>query len=273
VGATEAVVVEVEKARDVDLSPDVVWILALGSDARRGQSVTRSRADAIQMVGINTVTGAAAVIGVPRDSYVAIPGGATDKINSAMVRGGPQLMARAVEGLVGIEPDYVMVTDFTGFRAMIDGIGGVRVRATRTFSDPNLTGGSFRKGENKVNGWGALAFARIRKSLPGGDFDRSANQQEVIRAIHSTLRSKEDRPGFLDRGTWSVMRNVDARISPKALFRLTRAVMSVRADRLSMCVISGGVGTTSGGASVVHPNRPQARRYGRDARRDAVYRC
>src|SRR3546814_21159429 len=92
---------------------------ALGSDARRGQQVTRSLADAIQLVGINTRTGAATAIGVPRDSWVRIPGRGNDKINSAMVLGGPLLIARAVEGPVGIEPDYVMVTDFTGFRAMI----------------------------------------------------------------------------------------------------------------------------------------------------------
>src|SRR3546814_1794468 len=114
----------VGKASAVGLSPHVICGLALGSDARRGQQVTRSRADAIQLVGINTRTGAATAIGVPRDSWVRIPGRGNDKINSAMVLGGPQLMARAVEGLVGIEPDYVMVTDFTGFRAMIDQIGG-----------------------------------------------------------------------------------------------------------------------------------------------------
>ncbi|HEY9565888.1 MAG TPA: LCP family protein, partial [Nocardioides sp.] len=267
------VVVPVRKASAIDLSPHMIWVLALGSDARRGQQVTRSRADAIQLVGINTRTGAATAIGVPRDSWVRIPGRGNDKINSAMVLGGPQLMARAVEGLVGIEPDYVMVTDFTGFRAMIDQIGGVELRSTKAFSDLKLTGGSFRKGNNDVGGWGALSFARIRKPLRGGDFERSAHQQEVLRAIHARLRSQQHRPGFLDQGTLAVLKHVDAQVSPKALFRLTRAVTSVRADRISRCVIGGSVGETSGGASVVFPNRQQARRYGRDAEKDAVLRC
>src|SRR3546814_8721935 len=56
--ASDVVVVPVRKASAVDLSPHVIWVLALGSDARRGQQVTRSRADAIQLVGINTRTGA-----------------------------------------------------------------------------------------------------------------------------------------------------------------------------------------------------------------------
>ena len=70
------------------------WILALGSDARPGQPVLGSRSDAIQLVGINTVTHHGVTIGVPRDSYVDIPGVGRDKINAAMVYGGAQLRRR-----------------------------------------------------------------------------------------------------------------------------------------------------------------------------------
>ena len=73
VNPTDTALVRVPRAQGVDVSPDVIWILALGSDARMGQSVVRSRADAIQLVGINTKSGAATSIGVPRDSYVASP--------------------------------------------------------------------------------------------------------------------------------------------------------------------------------------------------------
>jgi anionic cell wall polymer biosynthesis LytR-Cps2A-Psr (LCP) family protein len=88
--STDAVLVKVHRASGVDLSPDVVWILAVGSDARPGQDMTRSRGDALQLVGMNTKTGAAAAIGVPRDSWVSIPGHGNEKINSALYYGGPQ---------------------------------------------------------------------------------------------------------------------------------------------------------------------------------------
>jgi hypothetical protein len=88
---TEVSLVKVEGASGLDTEPGVVWILALGSDARPGEPVLRSRSDAIQLVGMNPRTGDATVIGIPRDSYVAIPGFGQDKINSAMVYGGPQL--------------------------------------------------------------------------------------------------------------------------------------------------------------------------------------
>ena len=119
---------KVETAHDVDAGQKVMWFLALGSDARPGESILGSRSDAIQLVGINTVNGHAVTIGVPRDSWVDIPGVGNDKINAAMVYGGPQLTAQAVANLVGITPDYVFVTSFRGVIAMAHAIGGITVR-------------------------------------------------------------------------------------------------------------------------------------------------
>ena len=93
-------------------SPDVVWILAVGSDARPGEDMTHTRGDALQLIGMNTKTGAATAIGVPRDSYVDIPGDGNDKINAALYYGGPQLLGETVGNLIGIQPDYVFVTRF-----------------------------------------------------------------------------------------------------------------------------------------------------------------
>jgi len=67
--------------------------------------VLRSRSDAIQLVGVDATTHRAVTIDIPRDSYVSIPGHGSDKINAAMVFGGPELTARAVTELTGIQPD------------------------------------------------------------------------------------------------------------------------------------------------------------------------
>ena len=50
-----------------------------------------------------------------------------------------------------------------------------------------------------------MAFSRVRKSLPGGDFDRSANQQRTLRGIHAKIRANADRPGFIERGVMTVL--------------------------------------------------------------------
>ena len=273
VKSTELELVRVHRATGVDVSPDVVWILAVGSDARPGQAMNRSRADALQLVGMNTRTGAATSIGIPRDSYVGIPGHGSEKINAALYFGGPQLLGRAVGDLVGIRPDYVFVSRFTFFIAMVRQIGGIDVRNPRAFHDENLKPKGFRKGRIHLDGYGAMAFARIRYHLPRGDFDRSANQARVLRGIHAAVRARAGRPGFLERGVLSVMEHLHTGLPPGELFRLAQAMSQVEPSRITSCVLRGRIGM-AGAASVVFPDRAMARRLGDDARRDAVLgRC
>ena len=262
----DAALVRVRTAQGVDHPKHVIWVLCLGSDARPGQRVTRSRADAIQLVGLNLDTGGGTVIGIPRDSYVAIGGRGRDKINSAMARGGPQLMAGAVSKLVGVRPDYVFTTGFLGFRAMVRAIGGVTVDSRFAFADAVRPQG-YVKGRNRLNPFQALIFGRVRHPLPRGDFDRSANQQELLRAILRKVRARQDAPGFLEKGVLAAARNLDTDLGPGRLYRLALAVTRVRPDRVKGCVVQGRAGY-AGAASVVYPDVAQARRVGDDARRD-----
>ena len=260
--------VKVQSVHGIDHSPNVIWILALGSDARPGQSVVRSRADAIQLVGVNTKTGAATAMGIPRDSYVNIPGHGRNKINASMYFGGPQLMTQAVAGMVGIRPDYVFTTGFLGFRAMVQSIGGITVRSKYFFTDPVMPGG-YRVGKNNLNGMQALIFSRIRHGLPRGDFDRSANQQRTMVGILREVRSKADKPGFMERSLLSVVNNMDTNLRPSELFVLAQALTQVQPDKFTGCVINGGTGYV-GAASVVFPDIGQARSIADRARKDAT---
>jgi LCP family protein required for cell wall assembly len=265
---SDASLVRVDTASAVDHPRSVVWILCLGADARPGQSLTRTNADAIQLVGLNLRTGAGTVIGVPRDSYVEIQGHGRDKINASMPLGGPQLMAHSVGALVGIRPDYVFTTGFLGFRAMVRAIGGVTVDSRFAFSDPVRPQG-YRVGRNTLNPFQALIFGRVRHPLPDGDFDRSANQQELLRGILARVRARQSRAGFVEHGVLVALRNLDTDLGPAQLYRLAQAVISVRPERLRGCVVQGGTGY-AGAAAVVYPDVQQARRIGDDVRRDAT---
>ncbi|CUR55926.1 Cell envelope-related transcriptional attenuator [metagenome] len=269
VAPASSVLVKVDQAHGVDLSPDVVWILALGSDARPGENMTRTRADAIQLVGINTKTGAAAAIGIPRDSYVPIEGVGSDRINASLYYGGPQLMAKSVGNLVGIEPDYVMITGFQGLISMVNDIGGITVDNPIAFSDEHLKENGFESGKIHLNGYTAMAFSRIRHNLAGGDFDRSANQQRTLKGILGTIREKADKPGFMEMGVQSVMKNMSTDLSPAELFVIAQAVAQVEPKKVTNCVLKGGFANV-GGASVVTPDLAMAARFGREARKDAT---
>jgi polyisoprenyl-teichoic acid--peptidoglycan teichoic acid transferase len=270
VSPAQSVLVKVDRAQGVDLSPGVVWILALGSDARPGEEMTRTRADAIQLVGINTET---AAIGVPRDSYVPIEGVGSERINASLYYGGPQLMASSISNLIGIEPDYVMVTGFKGMAKMVNDIGGITVDNPIAFTDDNLKPSGFPAGRIKLGGYDAMAFSRIRHNLIAGDFDRSANQQRTIVGILGTIRKRGDQPGFIASGVRSVMANMATDLSPAELFQIAQAVAQVDPKKVTNCVVQGGIGNV-GGASVVIPDTAMARRFGDEARKDAtIERC
>ena len=265
--------VKFEHAEGVDTDPDVLWILAVGSDARRGQDPLRSRGDTLQLVGIDTRTGAATAIGIPRDSWVPIPGVGSNRVNAALFFGGPQLIGETVAGLVGIEPDYVFVASFWGVEAVAKDIGPITVDNPVSFSDPYLKPKGFEKGEVVLSGYNVVSFARIRKNLAGGDFDRSANQQRVLEGFQAKVAANADKPGWIENGVLSVLDNVHTSVAPSELFEIAQAIASVDPKKITTCVVPGGIGNI-GGASVVIPNTTTARRYGDDARKDAtIKRC
>lgn len=267
--STEMTLVKVDRASGVDVTPQVVWILAIGSDARPGEDMTRTRGDAIQMIGINTKTGAAAVIGVPRDSWVSIPGVGSDKINASLYYGGPELMGQTVGTLLGIQPDYVFVTRFEFFSAMVSSINGITVDNPVAFSDYYIKPKGFETGKIHLTGYDALAFSRIRHNLLRGDFDRSANQQRTLKGIAAKIRARADQPGFLEKGVLQAVKHLHSDLSPAELFKLAEAVSQIDPKKMTNCVLQGSIGNV-GGASVVLPFTDQAQRFGQRAAKDAT---
>jgi LCP family protein required for cell wall assembly len=266
---TDLALIKLKQATTVDTSPDVIWLLAVGSDARPGEDMTHTRGDALHLIGIDSKTGAAADIGVPRDSWVDIPGVGHDKINASLYYGGPQLLGQTVGNLLGIQPDYVFVTRFTFFQNLINSIGGVDVDNPTAFSDSSLKPKGFPEGHLHLGPWDALAFSRIRHDLLRGDFDRSANQQRVLQGIQAKIRANAGKPGWIEEHVLTAMQNMSTNASPSEIYRLARAVAAVEPSKITHCVLQGGIGDI-GGASVVLPYVDQAQRLGDRARSDAT---
>lgn len=262
----EFALVELDAVHGLDATDDVIWMLALGSDARPGEPVLRSRSDAIQLVGLNPVNSHAVTIGIPRDSYVDIPGLGFDKINAAMAYGGPQATADAVAGLTGIQPDYVFVTSFPGLVRMVDAVHGIRANVTYEMDDQAQV---FHPGPHDFSGIEALAFARIRYGLPAGDFDRSLDQGQLIKGGLATISGKLGRLGFFERALGAFARYTDTDLSPVELYRLGRTVMTINPALVRVCVIPGTSGY-AGSASVVFADLAAARSLAADVRHDAT---
>lgn len=242
-----------------------LFILALGSDARPGQSVTRARADSIHIIGINLGRRKASIVGIPRDAYVSIPGVGAGKINSALFHGGPSLMVRTVERLTGIRMDGYLLTGFKGFRRMVTLIGGVKLRIPYRMSDA-ASGAYFQAGPRRLKGRPALAFSRNRHDAPGGDFGRSLNQGAVILAALRELRRDVARsPLVLFRWVAVASRHVQTDLGVPEMLQLLMAALAIEPARVRNRVVSGGAGF-AGSQSVVRLGGAAAAMF-RDLRR------
>ncbi|MEW6059637.1 MAG: LCP family protein [Actinomycetota bacterium] len=228
-----------------------IFILFIGSGAREGEDVEHSLADSIHIVSLNPARHRAAILGIPRDTWVDIPGYGSGKINTAMVYGGPQLLVQTIESLTGVNLDYWALTTFWGFTKMIYNIGGLTVDVPFPMHD-RYSYSDFDPGVQMLNGPDALAFARDRHSLPQGDFGRSENGGRLVVAALTQFRkefSKDPSRMF----TWIAagIRNVQTDVPLDEVLSLAFTASTVNPKYVQNMVAPGLTGM-AGDTSVVN---------------------
>src|SRR5512145_1810740 len=106
-----------EEPANAETGEGIVNLLLLGSDARPGGGF---RTDVMMLVSINRSNASVSVVSFPRDLYVTIPGWMTNRLNTAFGVGGFDLMAATFEYNFGVRPSYYVMTNFDGFKSIID---------------------------------------------------------------------------------------------------------------------------------------------------------
>ncbi len=160
-------------------------ILVLGSDRRFGQTTGEPpRSDTIIVVRLDPDKKATAVMSIPRDLKVEIPGRGTNKINTAYALGGPRLTVRTVKSLLGIPISHVVNVNFNGFQRAVNRLDCVFVDIDRRyFNDRGGPGGyatiDLKPGYQKLCGSDSLDYVRYRHT--DDDFVRAARQQDFLR--------------------------------------------------------------------------------------------
>jgi LCP family protein required for cell wall assembly len=232
-----------------------VVLLAVGSDSGapkfgRGGSVEGGRADALQLVVLDTVKRRGLVLSFPRDSYVPIPGHGTNKINAAMAFGGPSLLVSTFERLTGIPIDYYVLTSFDGLTDMVNRVGGVQVNVDMNIRD-SFAGAFLDKGKRKLNGRQALAYSRARKTLPGGDLARSRHQGQVLLGGLATYQRQVAKDPSRVMAWLAIMRDeVRSDLPFPELLRLALLATRLPPSKVGNRVVPSAAGS-AGGASVV----------------------
>lgn len=221
-----------------------IFILVLGSDARPGTPMDRGLSDSIHILGINPAAHRATLFGIPRDSYVPLATGGTNKINSAMALGGPEKTIQTVENLTGIKFDYYALTGFGGLTHAVDDIGGVTVDVPYPIQGYDHF---YQPGVQKLNGAEALGFARTRDSVPLGDFDRSMNQGRLMIATLAQFRAQYGKDaGTLYTYLGAGLRNVQTSLSIDELMRLAFTARAISPKNVTNLVAMGSTATVNG---------------------------
>ncbi|MDQ0161890.1 LytR family transcriptional regulator [Bacillus alveayuensis] len=157
---------------------DPISILLMGVDERKGD---RGRSDSLIFMTVNPNKKSMEMVSIPRDTRTEIVGkGIQDKINHAYAFGGTEMAIKTVEHFLDVPVDYFVKVNMESFKDIVDAVGGVTVENNYAFSYEGYT---FKEGKIHLNGDEALAFTRMRKQDPRGDFGRQERQRQVIQAV------------------------------------------------------------------------------------------
>jgi LCP family protein required for cell wall assembly len=170
-------------------------ILVLGSDRRWADRRDKSnaRSDTIMLIRLDPDQAATAVLSIPRDLKVTIPGHGTDKINAAYSVGGPALTLRTIKTLLGVKVNHVINVNFKGFREAVDAVGCVYTDIDRRYYHSNAglpvseryAEIDIEPGYQRLCGQDALDYVRFRHA--DSDLVRAARQQDFLRAAKDQI--------------------------------------------------------------------------------------
>lgn len=221
--------------------------LLLGTDHRDGD-VDLPRTDVMMVASFDPQMHSAAIISLPRDIWLDIPGHGKERINAAFEfgelekpGGGPALARKVVEQLLGVPIQHYALIGFGGFEKMIDLAGGVTVDVERPLKDNEYPDKDysvrrifFQPGLQHLDGVTALWYVRSRHS--DSDFGRARRQQQLLLSLrHQALQLNllPKLPSMVS----ALSESVKTDLRPQELVSLARAAKDIDAARVVNRVI------------------------------------
>lgn len=238
----------------------------LSSDdpARVGrEEVGGLRSDTIMVLRVDPTTERASLLSLPRDLWVPLASGGSNRINVAIEIGGPEELIDTIEEHLGIPINHYVQVDFAGFRDLVDVIDGVEVFFERPARDRRSGLDVEAAGCVSLDPDQALAFVRSRhyesyvdgrwRTDPTGDLGRITRQQDFIvralrRAIDKGVRNPVTLDNLVDAALDTV--TVDDRLTGADIVDLGRRFRGFHPEQLDLFTLPVA-DATIGGAAVL----------------------
>ncbi|OON71979.1 LCP family protein [Streptomyces tsukubensis] len=175
-------------------------ILVLGSDSRSGDNAKygkdegTARSDTAMVVHVYKGHKKASVVSIPRDTLITrpdcaddkgrtVPGGQRQMFNTAYEAGGPACAVKTVEAMSGVRMDHYVEVDFSGFKKLINTLGGVDITTKKAIED-DKSHLHLQPGKHTLTGEQSLGLVRTRHGIgDGSDLGRIQLQQAFIKAL------------------------------------------------------------------------------------------
>jgi polyisoprenyl-teichoic acid--peptidoglycan teichoic acid transferase len=240
-----------EVKNELDPIPDsgAQTIMILGSD-KRNQEISGKfgLSDTTMLLRLDPDRNAIALLSLPRDLKVTIPGVGTDKLNAAYSLGGPKLTLQTVKQLTGLHVNHLVNVDFTGFARAVNAIGCVYVDVDHRYFHQNGPYASssdyaeinLQPGYQALCGFDALSFVRYRHT--DNDIVRSARQQAFLREARSKVppeRLVEDRKKLIKIFTTYTTSDIDDAIQ---MLQVLKLFFDLRSSQIKEIHFEGHLG-------------------------------
>ena len=190
--------------RNISVDEDPFTVYLSGNDQWGEVTIDSGRSDVNIIATVNPKTKTILLTTTPRDYYVPLyfsdtEGGGDEYLDKLTHSGvyGMDCSMSTLEKLYGIDLDYYVRINFSGFQNIIDALGGIDIDSPYTFttSDGSHT---YQKGMNHLDGYGALLFCRERYAFSNGDLQRGQNQMLMIKAMVKKIMSPAILPNFMN---------------------------------------------------------------------------
>lgn len=207
-------------------------ILLIGGDSRGDDA---GRSDTMLVASIDPVTKRAHLFSLLRDTYVEIPGHGKGRLNSAFAYGGIELTRQTIGDLLDLPIHKYIYTDFVGFIALVDSLGGVDIEVEKDMyytskADKHMYDIDLKQGLQHLDGKMALQYVRFRHDAKS-DFARTERQRILMTEVAKKMQTTNSLiklPGILD----SIAPYIETDLSPKEMLKLMALGFDVNLDKI-----------------------------------------